>query len=515
MYNFIEIFFSKLLWFSLLVLALLGLPFLSSYLLSYDEAHYALYGYKLAWSYFDHPPLVGWIQALMLSIGSGEWLLRLPAFLSCAIALLGVWMFLAKVRIFASYSKVQCRNQWLIAFMIYLSVPMFLLLGFALLPDTLLMALIFPLLLYTAKVAKSGNWRDYFILGILFGIAGLGKYTALLPAIGSAFYLLWVRGWRMIADWRPWLALILALAIFSPVIFWNLYNQGASFAYQLEHGLGRNWFNWQNVIIAQFGQLIAFGPLLYSLGLLSAFWIIRQRRKELYIILFFVAPGFLLFLISPAFGKFLPHWVSYMFVLLLPPVAIMLSEWWRGIVDRSKELRGKIFSFTSLRGRQMLGIIVLCLLFILSFAMSLFLRILIAGVEIRTPPYTDPRATLIGWDRTSEKIKENIREDEYIFVNNWSYASSVAWYARPHRVIVLDRRFDQFDYWYGSPSQGQSGYLVIPGFDEEHAESRLSDFTSCEKREEDIYYMGSSPAIKLSLYYCRELRKLRGDIIND
>jgi len=29
---------------------------------SVDEAHYALYAQHLAWSYFDHPPLVGWIQ---------------------------------------------------------------------------------------------------------------------------------------------------------------------------------------------------------------------------------------------------------------------------------------------------------------------------------------------------------------------------------------------------------------------------------------------------------------------
>ena len=27
--------------------------------LSVDEAHYALYADRLAWSYFDHPPLVG------------------------------------------------------------------------------------------------------------------------------------------------------------------------------------------------------------------------------------------------------------------------------------------------------------------------------------------------------------------------------------------------------------------------------------------------------------------------
>ena len=39
--------------------------------LSVDEAHYALYASHLDWSYFDHPPLVGWLQwpALQLEIG--------------------------------------------------------------------------------------------------------------------------------------------------------------------------------------------------------------------------------------------------------------------------------------------------------------------------------------------------------------------------------------------------------------------------------------------------------------
>ena len=30
--------------------------------LSPDEAHYALYASHLDWSYYDHPPLVGWLQ---------------------------------------------------------------------------------------------------------------------------------------------------------------------------------------------------------------------------------------------------------------------------------------------------------------------------------------------------------------------------------------------------------------------------------------------------------------------
>ncbi|NCU93095.1 MAG: glycosyl transferase, partial [Burkholderiaceae bacterium] len=45
--------------------------------LSVDEAHYALYADRLAWSYFDHPPLVGWIQWPLVAINAPDGILRL------------------------------------------------------------------------------------------------------------------------------------------------------------------------------------------------------------------------------------------------------------------------------------------------------------------------------------------------------------------------------------------------------------------------------------------------------
>lgn len=59
--------------------ALVRLGVASSFGLSVDEAHYAIYGMRLDWSYFDHPPLVGWIHGLFLWVlGKGEMQARLP-----------------------------------------------------------------------------------------------------------------------------------------------------------------------------------------------------------------------------------------------------------------------------------------------------------------------------------------------------------------------------------------------------------------------------------------------------
>ena len=45
--------------------------------LSVDEAHYALYAAHPDWSYFDHPPLVGWAQWPLVALGAPTLALRL------------------------------------------------------------------------------------------------------------------------------------------------------------------------------------------------------------------------------------------------------------------------------------------------------------------------------------------------------------------------------------------------------------------------------------------------------
>ena len=48
--------------------------------LGVDEAHYVLYGLNLDLSYFDHPPLVGWIEYLSSKfLGINELSARVPA----------------------------------------------------------------------------------------------------------------------------------------------------------------------------------------------------------------------------------------------------------------------------------------------------------------------------------------------------------------------------------------------------------------------------------------------------
>ena len=64
---------------------------------SVDEAHYALYGLHLDWSYFDHPPLVGWIQALPINFEFSVGFIRL--FIPEVICLFSILMTMSLTRL--------------------------------------------------------------------------------------------------------------------------------------------------------------------------------------------------------------------------------------------------------------------------------------------------------------------------------------------------------------------------------------------------------------------------------
>ena len=73
---------------SLGLYGLLALTHAWSLPFSADEAHYALYGSFLDWSYFDHPPMVGWLQSIALIFSSSEFSLRVIPIILSGLSLL-------------------------------------------------------------------------------------------------------------------------------------------------------------------------------------------------------------------------------------------------------------------------------------------------------------------------------------------------------------------------------------------------------------------------------------------
>ncbi len=133
--------------------------------LSVDEAHYALYAKHLAWSYFDHPPLVGWIQWPFVAINAPDGILRLIPISIWIISCILVYQIAYQLNDYCSdrgllSTQIGLVNSSLaglaaVAVIVFAPLPHVLAVG--LVPDTLLTPLSLPILWMTLQWIKQGG----------------------------------------------------------------------------------------------------------------------------------------------------------------------------------------------------------------------------------------------------------------------------------------------------------------------------------------------------------------------
>ncbi|MBU3635004.1 glycosyltransferase family 39 protein [Polynucleobacter sp. es-GGE-1] len=415
---------------------------------SVDEAHYALYAQHLAWSYFDHPPLVGWIQWPLVALTSSEGIIRLIPELLWVLSCFLVYQVTLEVHHFiqgrnAGYltSALPSSNTCgLMAVLAIIAAPMPHVLAIGLLPDSLLIPLSLVLLLMALRWLMKDHFSiaDWLITGALLGLAGLSKYTAVFTAMALLLIFLSSPRKPWINKIGFWLAAIVALLLISPVLYWNWTHDWISFKYQVAHGAGSVWL-WR-----RFGgylaiQVVVYGPLLILGAYLFIKHCIHGTRLALLALLgFFVIP-FVIFT-SLSAGGGLPHWTSPAWFCLAPFAGIGLAKAW------------------STQRHQLIRIlfIVQVVLCCIGFAYVLSGGMNSAAIK------SNPIADLYGWKLAGQKAVELTQATKAsgIAVQNWTLGSRTAWYAQPLPVFVLDERQDQFDLWFGQLPRGANIILV-------------------------------------------------------
>jgi 4-amino-4-deoxy-L-arabinose transferase-like glycosyltransferase len=436
---------------------------------SVDEAHYALYAQNLAWSYFDHPPLVGWIQWPLVALTSSEGVIRFIPELLWVISTYLVYQVTTQL-----HQLIQGRNAGyltsalpsanlcgLLAVLTVIAAPMLHILAIGLLPDTLLAPLSLGLMWMALRWLSKDrfNMGDWLLTGVLFGLAGLSKYTAAFTAF--AFLLVFLSSPRKawITKVGFWLALVIALFIITPVLYWNWANDWISFKYQLAHGGGGEWL-WRRLGAYIGIQVLVFGPL-FILGCVVFLKDCMHTSKiSLFALLGFFAIPFVIFT-SLSGGGGLPHWTSPAWFCLAPFAGIGLAKAWA--TQRRQWIR---FLLTIQ--------IVLCLV---GFGYVLSGGINTASVK------SNPIADLYGWKAAGQKSAELAKATKAIgiAVQNWTLGSRAAWYASPTPVFVLDQRQDQFDLWFGELPIGANVLLIQwSGMPHPIPVRDKSGFESCE-----------------------------------
>jgi 4-amino-4-deoxy-L-arabinose transferase-like glycosyltransferase len=415
---------------------------------SVDEAHYALYAQHLAWSYFDHPPLVGWIQWPLVTLTSSEGLIRLVPELLWVISCLLVYQVTLEIHRFIqgrnsgylTSSLPSANTCGLMAVLAIVAAPMPHVLAIGLLPDTLLAPLSLGLMFMALRWLIQDHFTisDWLLTGALLGLAGLSKYTAIFTAFALLIVFIVARRKPWIGKIGFWLALLLALLLISPVLYWNWLNDWISFKYQIAHGSGGEWL-WRRLGTFLGIQIIVFGPLLIIGSYIFLKDCIHASRFSLLALLGFFFIPFVIFA-SLSGGGGLPHWTTPAWFCLAPFAGIGLAKAW------------------SLQHRTVIRI-----LFVFQIALCMIgFGFVLSGGITSSSIKSNPIADLYGWKLAGQKAAEltQATKADGIAVQNWTLASRAAWYAKPIPVFVLDQRKDQFDIWFGQLPLGSNIVLI-------------------------------------------------------
>jgi len=297
-----------------------------------EEAYYWTYLQHPALSYFDHPPMVAWV------IGAGTWLWGDSElgvrFGSILLSLGSSLLLFLLARLWFGQISAYC------AVLLFNLLPVFVVVGLVAFPDG---PLVFFWLLTLFAVSKGLGLGGpeppsarratlYWLLaGLGFGGALLSKYTAIMLPVSLGLFLLISRTHR---QWllRPqlWLAGVVALLVFTPVIVWNAQHEWASFLFQSTRRAAERPEGLLNVPAFWLTQLVILGPIPFVLLGLTALRGVRRgwsKREERWsFILAFFLPLFAVFVLASFKTQVHLNWTAPAFLSLILGAAAIFHE---------------------------------------------------------------------------------------------------------------------------------------------------------------------------------------------
>jgi 4-amino-4-deoxy-L-arabinose transferase-like glycosyltransferase len=221
--------------------------------LTEDEAYYRLWSFAPAFGYFDHPPMIAWWIWLGRQVAGDTALgVRLLPILASAAA---SFLVFDMARLAGAARDVAGRaGIWFNAALLVLAG------GFLAVPDAAA-SLFWALTLWCALRAKSASaW--WLSAGLAAGLACLSKYSALF--IGPGMFLWLVaspEGRRTLKTPGPWLALVVAAAVFAANVAWNASHGWLTFAKQFGR-IAPHAFAPRYLVEFLLGQALLLNPLL-------------------------------------------------------------------------------------------------------------------------------------------------------------------------------------------------------------------------------------------------------------
>lgn len=220
-----------------------------------EEAYYWMYAQQPNLSYYDHPPMVAWVIALGTALfGHTE----------LGVRFVGQALMLASAVLLYRFGRAWFgRAAGLCAAVLLLVLPLYYATGFIATMDAPLLFFWLLCMVGVTGALKHGRPSGWYLAGAALGGALLSKYTGVFLAVGAVAAVVVYAPWRRhLRTIHPYLGLLLAGAIFAPVIYWNATHGWASFRFQFIDRFGDAPLNPRLMLTFAGIQVLALTPLL-------------------------------------------------------------------------------------------------------------------------------------------------------------------------------------------------------------------------------------------------------------
>jgi 4-amino-4-deoxy-L-arabinose transferase-like glycosyltransferase len=191
-----------------------------------DEAYYWTWSKESALSFLDHPPMIAWFIRFGTTIFGDT---------NFGVRFAGVVAMLVTQLLLADIVRRVTHDVRAIVFAVLMpeAALYYGLLMAKVSPDIALIPFAVAMVWALVRLVESDDARWWLAAGAFAGLSLLSKFTAvmLLPAV-AAFML--VPEWRIrwLRSPYPWLAALIAVLLFLPVLIWNAEHDWASFRFQ-------------------------------------------------------------------------------------------------------------------------------------------------------------------------------------------------------------------------------------------------------------------------------------------
>jgi undecaprenyl-diphosphatase len=316
------------------------------------------------------------------------------------------------------------------------------------------------------------NCLYWFLLGCAVGFGLLAKYAmAFFYMCGFLFLVSSGRNRSWLKRKEPYLALVLSVLIFSPVIYWNAGHDWVA----LRHAAGQaHVLDGLKISLKDFfeffgSQVGVLTPVLFFFVMYGSIrnYISRFTARSSQFLFWFWFPVLGIFLIKSLQGKVQANWAMFAYITAL----IASADFYLKGGPLKKGLR-----------------VVIVIALLIAFSVTAVAHY---PTVLNLPVRMDPSARFRGWEELGiragevyEDMASRKEEKVFIFSDRYQVSSELAFYlpGKPRVYYVnIGRRMNQYDIWGGL--DGLTGYdavFVMKG-DTEFPEELERSFNSHEK----------------------------------